>query len=285
MDIQDRVVVWEPKKNRLLNDLSPKKLFDVGWQYRELTKQFTMRFLTETYKGSLLGLLWVIIEPLVVLLVYTFVFSVIFQARWTQDTEINFALIMFAGIIVHNLLAQILINSSQVLSGNVSYVKKVVFPLEVLIFSTVGVALIHSLFSVALLLLALLVLTQSIPLTFMLLPLVFLPLLLFGMGLGFIFSALGIIINDVKHFLTIGLQMLFFMTPIVYPIEIVPEHLRWILYLNPMTWMVDAIRNILLFNQLIDFRSYIIIVTFSFIICLVGFGIFQRIKVILADYA
>lgn len=278
------VVVRTAQQANLSHSINPKTILAVFWQYRELIQQFSRRFLTENYRGSALGLFWILIEPLVTLLVYTFVFGVIFDARWTTETDLNFAVILFAGLIAHNLFAQIVLSSAAILTRNVSYIKKVLFPPEILIFSSVAASVIQSLISTGMLLVILFISAQALPLTLFLLPIVMIPLILMATGFGFFFAAISVIVEDTRHFLLVAMQMLFFLTPIVYDIQIVPEQLRWVLRLNPMTWVVEAYRNVLLFNRGGDPISYLVLLFFSIVVCLLGYAWFSRLRPVFADY-
>lgn len=256
------------------------------WAYRELIRQFTWRQVLQRYRGSYLGILWSFAMPLALLLVYTFVFSVIFQARWEEaDTNnpSNFALILFAGLVIFNIFSETVSNSPTLIISNPNYVKKVVFPLEVLSVSQFGAVLINSLFSIAILLIGMVVIQGYIPWTAILLPLMLLPLSLLCLGLSWFLAAIGVAIRDIRYMLEVGMRLFLFVTPIFYPLTAVPAQFRFFLYLNPLTLMVEHFRQVVLFGQLPNWGEFGLVLLVASGICLLGYIFMMKTKRILAD--
>ena len=220
------------------------------WRHRHLVRQLIAREIGARYRASFLGFLWTLIVPLSILAIYTFVFSVIFKSAWPGNVLLPFSIILFAGLIPYTLLSDVLNRSPMLILNNPSYVKKVVFPLPVLSMVAVGTALVDSLIMMALLLVGILIFAHSLSWSVLLLPLVYFPLLLITLGLSWFLASLGVYIRDVGPIINIAMRLLFFLTPVVYPIERIPERFRWVMALNPLAFIVDAFRDVLLWGNI-----------------------------------
>ncbi len=226
--------------------LQPAHIPRTLWRHRELLLQLIRRGVAERYRGSALGLAWSIMLPLIMLAVYTFVFSVVFQARWGGQVSVSkteFALTLFCGLLLFNVFSESIGAATHVVVSNVSYVKKVVFPLEVLPVVSLGAALVNGALNLLVLLLALLVFEQRLPLSLLYLPLTVLPLVLLCLGLGWFLASIGVYLRDTSQVVAVVLQMLIFLTPVFYSIEQVPEALRAVMRLNPLTVIVENARR------------------------------------------
>lgn len=218
------------------------------WHHRHLIRQLVAREIRARYRASFLGFLWSLIMPLSLLAIYTFVFSVIFRSTWPGNTFLPFSIILFAGLIPYTLFSDVLNRSPMLVLNNRSYVKKVVFPLPALSVVAVGTAFVDSLITLSLLLIGVLVFARGLTWMVLLLPVVYIPLLLISLGLSWFLSSLGVYIRDVGPMVNIFTRLLFFLTPIVYSIERVPERFRWVMALNPLAFIVDAFRDVLLWG-------------------------------------
>ena len=228
------------------------------WRHRELTATLARREVVGRYRGSLVGIAWSFFNPLLMLAVYTFVFSIVFKARWGVDLEQGsggFAVILFVGIIVHSILAECLNKAPALVLGNTNYVKRVIFPLEVLPWVTLASALFHAAISTVVLLVVRALLVQSIPWTTVLFPLVLAPYALLLLGLTSLLAALGVYVRDIAQLMGILTAALMFLAPIFYPITAIPEPYRWMLYLNPVTWVVEQSRNVLIAGVVPDWAG------------------------------
>lgn len=255
------------------------------WRNRSLIHASAKREVLGRYRGSALGLLWSFFNPLFMLTVYTFVFSVVFNARWGSgsSSKIEFALVLFAGLIVFNLFAECINRAPTLILSNPNYVKKVVFPLEILPFVGLLGALYHSLISVGVWLTAYLVLFGVPHATVFLLPLIILPLALFIMGLSWGLASLGVFLRDVSQFIGVVVTMLMFLSPIFYPASALPESYRHLLYLNPLTPVIEMTRNILFWGNLPDFMMLAIYWMVTGVIAWLGFAWFQKTRRGFAD--
>lgn len=254
---------------------------------RDLLLQMLARNIAAKYRGSVLGFIWSFAHPLMMLAVYTFVFGVVFKARWGieafEDNRAAFPLIMFCGMAVFNVFSESVNTSTSVVVNNPGYVKKVVFPLELLPLCNVLTALVFGLAWFVLLLLGIMVFLQQSSWTMLLLPLTLLPLLLISAGVSFLVASLGVYLRDVQQLVAILTQMLFFMTPIFYPISVVPEKLRWILEINPLSSVVEQTRRIFLYGELPDFKIILGLFVVSVIIFQLGLAWFAKTKKGFAD--
>jgi lipopolysaccharide transport system permease protein len=219
---------------------------------------------------------------------YTFVFSTVLQARWTQDgvsvdSTSGFALILFAGLIPYSAFAETLNNSPGTIIAVPNYVKRVVFPLEVLPVVTVGSALIQSVISVAVLLVAAFVVTGSIQSSLVWLPLAYIPLILLCLAFAWLLASLGTYLRDVGQTVLILSQLLLFVSPIFYPAAIVPEPFRTVLELNPLTGIVESFRRALLWNQGLDWTGWSISLVLSGVLAYAGYLWFMKTKLGFAD--
>ena len=233
------------------------------------------------YRGSMIGLAWSFVNPVLLLLVYTFVFTVVFKARWGEvriDSVDNgsFAIMIFAGMIVHALFSECFVRSPDLVTSNANFVKRVVFPLEVLSWVSIGSTTFHAGISLLVLLGAQLILTGHIPLTVVLVPMVYLPLMLLTLGLSWFFSAAGVYFRDLSQVSGFISTVLLFMSPVFYPLSSIPEAYRWAFYLNPLTFVIESSRGLLLFGQLpaaIELGAYYFV---SFAVAWLGFAWFQK---------
>lgn len=266
---------------------NPVKLVRHLWLHRELIWQFTKREVLGRYKGSALGLVWSFITPLLMLLIYTFVFSVIFKARWgntlSDSSQAGFALTLFTGLIAFGVFSECINRAPGLIVSSPNYVKKVVFPLEILPVSVLGSALINSLISLSILLAANLIFHGFIPWTIIFLPLMYLPLALLCLGLGWFLASLGVFIRDVGQLTGVVVQVLFYMTPIFYPTEAIPERLRFVLYLNPLTFIINHFRRVILWGQLPDWSEFLVITILTGVVCMLGYIWFMKSKKTFAD--
>jgi lipopolysaccharide transport system permease protein len=264
---------------------TPHEMLASLWRHRGLIMASTQREVLGRYKGSVLGLLWSFFNPLFMLAVYTFVFSVIFKSRWNADSEskTEFALILFAGLIVFNLFAECLNRAPSLILSNANYVKKVVFPLDILPFVSMLSALYHALISLGVWLVTYLAIFGLPPLTALLLPLTLIPLMLFIMGISWALASLGVFLRDVGQFITVLTTVLMFLSPIFYPASALPEAYRHLLYLNPLTPVIEMTRDLLYWGKLPDWIDMCLYWLATGAIAWLGFAWFQKTRKGFAD--
>lgn len=259
--------------------VSVREMFASAWRNRQLILRMAKRDVIGRYRGSMLGIAWSFFNPLLMLAVYTFVFSVVFTARWgggVGESKTAFAMLLFAGMIVHGLFAECLNRAPSLILSNANYVKKVIFPLEVLPWVAFASALFHASISFAVLLLAQLVLDGHLYWTVVLFPIVLLPLVLATLGLTWLTASLGVYIRDVGQVTMMFTTILLFMSGIFYPISALPpEYQEWMRF-NPLSYIIVESRNTLLLGVVPDFARLSVHLAGGLAIAWLGFAWFQR---------
>ncbi|WP_119717228.1 ABC transporter permease [Cognatilysobacter tabacisoli] len=256
--------------------------------HRELLRQLTWQEIVGRYRGSVIGLSWSFLAPLLMLAVYTFVFSVVFGARWNlpqsqpQDNA-QFAVILFAGLAVFNIFADCVNRAPGMIVANTNYVKRVVFPLELLPIIALGNALFHFSASMLVWLVVTVVMLGGIPWTAVLLPIVLFPLALATLGVTWFLASLGVYLRDVSQITSIVVTGLLFLSPIFFPAEAVPPQYRAVVLLNPLGYIVESARRVLIFGELPHGPGLLIAMAAGSAIAWVGFWWFQKTRKGFAD--
>lgn len=264
----------------------PSVMFTSMWRNRQLIWQMTRREIASRYRGSIIGLAWSFINPLLMLVVYTFVFSVVFKARWGVDpneSHSQFAVVLFVGMIVFNLFAEMLNRAPGLVVSNVNYVKKVVFPLEILPLVSLGSALFHSLVSLGVLILVQLILNNTLPWTIVMLPVVLLPLMLASLGIGWFLASLGVYVRDIGQVTGVFTTVLMFFSAVFYPLSALPEEYQGLLSLNPLVLIIFESRQVLIFGMIPNWPALSIALIIGFAMAFLGFWWFQRTRKGFAD--
>lgn len=269
-----------------IQESSPLAMCTSIWHNRYLIIQMTKREVAGRYRGSFLGLAWSFLNPLLMLLVYTFVFSVVFKSRWGisgNESKADFAIILFAGMIVFGLFAENVNRAPGLIVSNVNYVKKVVFPLEILPLVSLGAGLFHSLISLVVLLLMQIVVNHFLPWTSVLFPLVLLPLIFASMGAAWFLAALGVYVRDIGQITTMLTTVLMFLSAVFYPVSSLPENYQVWLQLNPLVLIITESRKVLVLGSLPDWRSLGFALIAGFGMAVAGFWSFQKMRKGFAD--
>ncbi|WP_020559761.1 ABC transporter permease [Thiofilum flexile] len=246
----------------------------------------TWREVIGRYRGSMLGLAWSFFTPVLMLAVYTFVFSVVFKARWGiggEESKTQFAVVLFVGMIVHGLFAEVLNRAPGLVLSNVNYVKKVVFPLEILPFITMGAALFHTLISIGVLLLAFILFNGFLYWTVIFLPLVLLPLIILTLGLAWFLASLGVYLRDVGQTIGIITMIMMFLSPVFYPISAIPESIQPIIMANPLTFIIEQARDVVIWGRLPNVWGLILYTLIASSVAWLGYIWFQKTRRGFAD--
>jgi lipopolysaccharide transport system permease protein len=239
--------------------ISPLELYKCFWRNKSLIKALIRRDVLGRYQGSVIGVLWSFLIPLFMLTVYTVVFSVVFNARWNtaSESKTEFALILFAGLLVFNLFADCLNRAPTLILNNQNYVKKVVFPIEILpIVVIVFVGVPNE--------------------TVFYLPIVIIPFSFFIMGLSWFVASLGVYLRDVNQFMGLLTTVLMFLSPIFYPVSALPEGYKKLIYLNPLAYIIEQVRNVMFFGVAPKFIDLALYFLASMLISWLGFVWFQK---------
>lgn len=261
------------------------EMFASFWRNKSLIRTLVVRDIQGRYRGSLLGLAWSFFQPIFLLIIYTFVFSVIFKARWGtgSDSKTEFALVLFAGLIVFNFFAECINRAPGIILANNNYVKKVVFPLEILPWVSLGTSLFLAVASLIVWLLFYLIMFGIPKITVLLLPLLIIPVLLITIGLSWFFAATGVYLRDISQLVGIITTLFLFLSPIFYPISSLPGKYQLLLNLNPLTPAIEAIRNAMYWGISPNFKSYMIYTFCSILFAWLGFSWFQKTRQGFAD--
>ncbi len=257
------------------------------WRNRQLIVQMTKREVVGRYKGSAMGLAWSFFNPVFMLVVYTFVFSVIFKSRWGgaggDDSKTQFAVILFVGMIVLSLFSDVANRAPGLILSNINYVKKVVFPLEILPVIAMGSALFHSLVSLCVLLAAFALFNGYLHWTIIFTPLVLLPLVILTLGVAWMLASVGVFLRDVGQFVGIITTVLMFLSPIFYPVTAVPERFRPLIMANPLTFIIEQAREVLIWGHLPNWLGLGAYTLAATAIAWAGYAWFQKTRKGFAD--
>ncbi|MBS7777080.1 ABC transporter permease [Acidovorax sp. CCYZU-2555] len=249
------------------------------WRNRALIMQMTRREVVGRYKGSVMGMAWSFFNPVFMLTVYTFVFSFVFKARWGtggDESRTQFAVVLFVGMIVHGLFAEVLNRSPGLILSNVNYVKKVVFPLEILPVISMGAALFHGLVSLGVLLVAFFLFNGFVHWTVLFAPLVMLPLVMLTLGLAWMFASMGVFLRDVGQTINIITMVMMFLAPVFYPITALPEKYRPWLMANPLTFIIEQMRAVLIWGQMPNWTGLALYTLVATVVAWAGYAWFQK---------
>lgn len=263
----------------------PSGVFTCVIRHWDLVVLLTKREIVGRYRGSILGLVWSLATPLIMLAAYTFVFSTIFQTRWETDGENNadFILLLFAGLIVYSLFVECLNRAPSLILSRANYVKKVVFPLEVLPWVSLGVALFQMSMSLTGLLLFYGLSHRSLNWTVIVFPLLIAPLGLIALGISWFLASVGVFVRDVGHAMGFVSSLLLFLAPVFYPASALSAEYRPFLYLNPLTFIIEQSRDVLIMGKLPGWYELGIYTLCSVVIAWVGFMWFERTRKGFAD--
>ena len=254
------------------------------WRNRQLIVQMTKREVVGRYKGSAMGLAWSFFNPVFMLVVYTFVFSMIFKSRWGGDeSRTLFAVVLFVGMIVLGLFSEVLNRAPSLILSNVNYVKKVVFPLEILPVIAMGAALFHSLISLGVLLVAFILFNGYLHWTVIFTPLVLLPLVIVTLGISWMLAAIGVFLRDVGQTIGIITTVLMFLSPVFYPVTAVPEKFRPFIMANPLTFIIEQAREVLVWGHTPNWIGLGVYTMAATVVAWAGYALFQKTRKGFAD--
>jgi lipopolysaccharide transport system permease protein len=252
---------------------------------RDVLVELVKREISARYKGSVLGLVWSFVTPLLMMAVYTFVFSVVFKARWSTESQskTEFALVLFAGLMVFNLFSETISRAPFLIQSSANYVKKVVFPLEILPVVSLGGSLFHLSVNFLVWLLFYICFVGAPPLTVGLFIFIITPLVFFTLGLSWFLASLGVYVRDIGQVIGVLVSVLLFMSPIFYPLSSLPTPLKPWLAINPITQVVEGARDVLLWGVVPSVPVYLAYLLSSFIVAWLGYAWFQKTRKGFAD--
>lgn len=260
-------------------------LIDSFWNNKRLIFSLARREVAGRYRGSMLGVIWAFIQPIVMLAVYTFVFSVVFHARWGDSGggRVEFAVVLFCGLIVYNIFSECINRAPGLVVSSAMYVKKIIFPVEILPWVSLVASLFHALTSLVVLLVFCIAVQVPISWSALLFPVVLFPMLLIVLGLSWLLASLGVFLRDTGQIVGIITTVLLFLTPIFYPIAAVPGGMQQIISLNPLAVIIEQFRRVFLWGYLPDLLPLAFCYVAGILIAWLGFAWFQRTRKGFAD--
>jgi lipopolysaccharide transport system permease protein len=265
---------------------SPREMYLSFIRNRALIFHMAKREVLGRYRGSILGLTWSFFNPLIMLAVYTFFFSYVFKSRWGVEQNAgnaDFAIVLFVGLIIYSLFVECINRAPSLILHNISYVKKVVFPLEIFPWIALGSALFHAGISVFVLLALQLILSGNVYWTAILLPLIVAPYVVLTLGIAWFLAATGVFVRDIGQAIGMITSVLLFVSPIFYPISILPPVMQKVALLNPLTLIIEESRKALLFGQTPNWYALFIYLIIALFIAWSGFIWFQKTRKWFAD--
>ena len=258
------------------------KLIETLRKNRDLITIFTKREIESRYKGSFLGIMWSIVNPLLMLSVYTLVFSKIFKSRWGNlgadgfDDPTQFAVNLFAGLIVFNIFAECANKGPYLISSNPNYVKKVVFPVEILGIATAGSALFHGIISLLILISIRILNGEGVSPSVMVLPILWGSYIIGITGMCWILSLIGALIKDIGQIVGSVVSIMMFLSPVFYPTEMIPQGIKWIADINPLAYIIGETRKILFDGEIPNIGKLTVFIVISFVTSEISLGILKR---------
>lgn len=265
---------------------SPAGLFGGLWRHRQLIGQLSRQEIVGRYRGSLLGVGWTFITPILMLLIYTFVFSVVFGARWAgleHGGKTGFAIVLFLGMAVFSLFSEVVVRAPMMVVGNANYVKRVVFPLEVLPVVQMVAALFHFAVSLLAWVLAAYWVLGRVPATAFALPVVVMPVVAGSLGVGWALASLGVYLRDLGQTITLLVTAALFLTPIFYPVEAIPEDYRRLVMMNPLAHGIEQARWVMIEGRLPSVATIALSWLVGFTMMWLGYAWFQKTRSGFAD--
>ena len=238
--------------------IAPLEMVWVFFRNSNLIIDLIKREVVGRYRGSSMGLLWSFFNPILMLIIYTFVFSIVFKARWPggSESKTEFALVLFSGLMVFNLFSECINRAPSLILNNANYVKKVIFPLEILPIVALGAAFFHFAISLIVWLVFFFIFFGLPKPEIFLLLAVLIPLMFLIMGLSWGLASLGVYLRDVSQVVGVLTTVLMFMSPIFYPISALPEQYRALMHLNPLTFSVEQARDVMIWGKGINWSDW-----------------------------
>ncbi|MFS2033159.1 ABC transporter permease [Polaromonas sp. CT11-55] len=262
--------------------LNPLRIASDIWRHRYLLGQLIKRDVLLRYRGAMFGVLWIFLSPLLMLAIFAFIFGEVFQTRWPQQNSgLPFWLLLYSGLITFNIFAETASRAPTSVRGHPSFVKKIIFPVNILPVVPLGAALVHGAFNF-LILVAALAWVGGLHGQIVLFPLLLLPVLLLALGLSWFIAAWGVFVKDMTQIVPVFIQMLMFLSPVFYPVSAVPQMLRPLYQVNPLAIVIEASRAAVT-GQAIGWTAWILAFGFCLGAAVLGYAFFQHSKEEFAD--
>ena len=265
---------------------NPLQMLHTLIRQRTLIRQFTIREVRGRYQGSVLGILWSFLIPIGMLVSYTFVFRFVLKAgsyRASDQSALEFGLSLFTGLLIFNLCSEAVTRAPALILSHPNFVKKVVFPLEILPVTTVLSSLVHILASLLIVMIVSACISGQLGWQALWFPVILLPYLCFIIGATWFLASLGVFLRDLGPAVAIFMQLLIFLSPVFYPLERVPESLQTLMQLNPLAVVVENGRRVLLWNTPPSMPALATMALLSIVVMQAGYTWFMKSKRAFAD--
>jgi lipopolysaccharide transport system permease protein len=265
--------------------LSPVTVARTMYRHRRLIGQFAWRDVVAKYKGSYLGLLWSLVVPLMMLAIYGFFFGVIMTPKYgsASPTGVQFALWLFCGLVAFNIFSEVVGRAPVLVVGYPAYVKKVVFPLEILPIAALGTALANAAFWLVILVAGWAIAEHTVSATIWMLPIAVIPLCFISLGLAWFIASLGVFIRDLSQAMGLVIQILIFLSGVFFAISALPPMMQKVLLLNPLVTILDNFRRVAIWGEPLHWRSWGIATVCGLVLMQLGYAWFMRTKKAFAD--
>lgn len=254
-------------------------------EHRSLTLELAKRDVLGRYRGASFGLLWSLISPFLLLCVYTFSFGTVMGGRWPQIEagKAHYSIILFAGMIVHGFLAECINRAPVLIVGNPNFVKRVIFPLDILPWPMILSALFHMLMNLIVFTLLRLIMDHAFSWTVVLLPFVVFPLIVLALGISWFLASAGVFMRDISQVTGVLTMALLFLSSAMMPLKSVPDSYRWIFQMNPLTFIIDQAREVMLWGQMPNWLGLGIYLLVALVIAYLGHAWFMATRRGFAD--
>jgi lipopolysaccharide transport system permease protein len=259
--------------------------FASAWRLRHLAWRLARRDIVARYRGSMLGPLWTLLPSVLMVVIYTFGFGVVFKAKWpgASESPLDYALFLFAGMMVFGFVSETAQRAPGLIMRNPNFVTKVAFPLDALVIAEVMVSAFYLGVNAMVFVLAAVVLGWTPTLSWLWSPIVLLPML-FGAGaLVYVLAALGVYLRDIGQSIGLVFSALIFLSPVFYPLDAVPEAVRPLIHLNPLTWQIDSFRRVTLYGEMPDWRAWAVALGVAVLAYVLAYHLFQKARRGFAD--
>jgi len=269
----------------MTSTILPLQPFVSLWHNRQLFRRVLVRDIQSAFRGSVLGIAWIVVIPLALVAVYSFVFGRVLNSTWAIQprTPYEVPLIFFTGLTVFGFFMEVVIRATTHIREQKTYVTKIIFPVDILCWVLVGTALFKFMVNLVLLLTFITLLTGGFPVKVLLLPVLMLPFILLTVGLAWILAGIGAFIRDLSHALQALGPIIMFISPVFYAVAQIPEAARPFYFINPLTFVLESARGLLFFDQVFSWQGYAIYSAIAVAIFVAGYAFFQRLRPGFAD--
>lgn len=256
------------------------------WRNRDLLWQFTVRNIELRHKGSYLGFIWSVLSPLLLLALYVYIFGYIFKGSFEEgptETPLDYALGLFTGLAILQMMAEVIAVSPMIFVAQPNFVKKVVFPLEILPAASVGSSIFHFLISTVLVAVGVATVGPGLSWSALWLPVILLPVILIALGLSWLISSLGVFFRDIGQVTPVLIPMLMYSSAVFFPAKIITGFAWSILRFNPLLHATGLSRDALLWHHPMNFRELGYLYVSGIATLWLGYFAFRKMQPAFAD--